>query len=95
MDIVTKEEMRKVAMLARVRVEEEELEPMAQELSQVLAFVRKLDALQGIVDTIPLQSEQQTPLRPDEVHLENTVEELLANAPKTAFGMFAVPKVME
>ena len=85
-----------IASLARVRLSEAELDPLADELSQILTWIEQLNE----VDTsgvAPMASVAATglPMRDDEVTEGGRPEEILANAPRTAHGFFAVPKVVE
>lgn len=86
----------RIAALARIRLSEGELEPLAGELSQILTWVEQLNE----VDTsgvAPMASVAATglPMRNDLVTDGNRRDEILANAPRTARGFFVVPKVVE
>ena len=88
--------VRKVARLARIRVEEDQLQPMAQELSGIMAWIEQL----GEVDTDgvePMTScvAMKLPMRDDVVTDGGKREAVLANAPKSDRGFFVVPKVVE
>ena len=88
--------VRRIAHLARVRVPEAELEPLAGELSNILTWVEQL----GEVDTenvAPMTSvvAVQLPMREDRVDDGGKAEAILSNAPAGAPGFFAVPKVVE
>lgn len=93
---VDSETARRVARLARIRVAEADLEPLAADLSRILAFVEQLDEV-DVAGVEPMTS--VTPMRlkrrPDVVTDGGRREEVLANAPETAEGFFAVPKVVE
>jgi aspartyl-tRNA(Asn)/glutamyl-tRNA(Gln) amidotransferase subunit C len=85
-----------IAALARIRLDESELEPLASELSQILNWVEQLNE----VDTsgvAPLTSVALSalPMRDDGVTDGVSREAVLANAPRTMRGFFAVPKVIE
>jgi aspartyl-tRNA(Asn)/glutamyl-tRNA(Gln) amidotransferase subunit C len=85
-----------IATLARIRLAEAELEPLARELSQILDWVAQLDEVdtEGVP---PLASvaELALPMRADQVTDGNCQAAILGNAPQTAHGFFAVPKVVE
>ena len=88
--------VRKVARLARIAVPEENLEPMAREISGILQWIEQL----GEVDTDgvePMTSAvaMTLPLREDVVSDGDCVDKVVLNAPKTADGFFIVPKVVE
>jgi aspartyl-tRNA(Asn)/glutamyl-tRNA(Gln) amidotransferase subunit C len=91
-----------IAALARIRLSEAELAPLAAELSQILDWVAQLNE----VDTTrvaPMASVAATglPMREDRVTDGDCREAILANAPRTApapdgmAAFFAVPKVVE
>jgi aspartyl-tRNA(Asn)/glutamyl-tRNA(Gln) amidotransferase subunit C len=85
-----------IAALARIRLAEAELEPLAGELSHILTWVEQLNE----VDTsgvAPMASVAATglPMRDDVVTDGARREEILGNAPRTARGFFVVPKVVE
>jgi len=86
----------RIAQLARIRLEEAELEPLAAELSQIIGWVEQL----GEVDTsnvAPMNSAAGTlpPMRDDKIGDGGDAEAILGNAPQRARGFFAVPKVIE
>jgi aspartyl-tRNA(Asn)/glutamyl-tRNA(Gln) amidotransferase subunit C len=85
-----------IAALARIRFKEDELEPLAAELSQILNWVEQLNEL-DTSDVMPLASvvAAKLPMREDEVTDGDCREAILGNAPRAAGGFFAVPKVVE
>lgn len=88
--------VRKVAHLARIRVEEDKLEPLAAELSGILAWIEQLNE----VDTEGVQPMASTeavklPMRDDVVTDGGDPQVILANAPKADRSFFVVPKVVE
>ena len=88
--------VRKVAHLARIRVEEDKLAPLAQELSGILTWIEQLNEVdtEGVA---PMASTEavKLPMREDAVSDGGAPERVLANAPKTDRGFFVVPKVVE
>ncbi len=90
------ETARKVAHLARIRVEEERLPALAQEFSAILGFIEELnevdvEGVEPMVSVSPMRLKR----RKDVVTDGNRQEEILANAPDAREGFFAVPKVVE
>ena len=85
-----------IAALARIRPSEAELEPLADELSQILTWMEQLKEL-DTSKVAPMASVAATalPMREDEVTDGGRRDEVLANAPRTARGFFVVPKVVE
>jgi aspartyl-tRNA(Asn)/glutamyl-tRNA(Gln) amidotransferase subunit C len=88
--------VRKVAHLARIRVEEDKLEPLAAELSGILAWIEQLNEVdtEGVA---PMASTEAVslPMREDVVTDGGDAGKILANAPKADRGFFVVPKVVE
>jgi len=77
-------------------VAEAELEPLARELDGILGWVAQLNEL-DTSDLPPMTSvvAARLPRRPDTVNDGGYPERILANAPRTEGGFFAVPKVVE
>jgi len=98
---ITREEVAKIAKLARIRMDEAELDRMVPELNNILGWVEQL----GEVDTSQVQPmtaviPQATRLRDDVVDADPLTaggrrEDVLANAPAAEHGFFGVPKVIE
>lgn len=91
-----KAEVAHIAALARIRLTEAELEPLAAELSRILSWVEQL----GEIDTDgapPMTSvaAMRLPMRDDAVTDGNCRDAILGNAPQPVKGFFAVPKVIE
>ena len=87
---------RRIAKLARIRVDEGGLEQLGDELGAILAWVEQLDEVdvEGVEPlTGPVAS--QLRLRDDVVTDGDRREHVLANAPEAAHGYFTVPKVVE
>ncbi len=90
------EAVRKIAQLARLRVEESESELYTRNLSDIIAFVEQLNAAdtQGIEPMAhPLDASQR--LRADEVTETDRREQFQSIAPKVEAGLYLVPKVIE
>jgi aspartyl-tRNA(Asn)/glutamyl-tRNA(Gln) amidotransferase subunit C len=86
----------KVAKLARIRVEEEDLPALAQDFNAILGFIEQLGEL-DVENVEPMTS--VTPMRlkrRDDVVTDGGQQaKVLANAPDAREGFFAVPKVLE
>ncbi|HHL21751.1 MAG TPA: Asp-tRNA(Asn)/Glu-tRNA(Gln) amidotransferase subunit GatC [Aliiroseovarius sp.] len=90
------ETARKVAHLARIRVDEDRLPALAQEFSTILGFIEQLnevdiDGVEPMVSVTPMRLKR----REDVVTDGNQQDKILANAPDAREGFFAVPKVVE
>jgi len=98
---VTREQVAKVASLARIRMSEDELDRIAPEFNKIIEWVEQL----GEVDTAEVQPmsaviPQALRLRDDVVDADPLTgggrrEDVLANAPAAEHGFFGVPKVIE
>jgi aspartyl-tRNA(Asn)/glutamyl-tRNA(Gln) amidotransferase subunit C len=87
---------RKVAKLARIRVEEGDLPALAAKLSGILGFMEELNevdvtGVEPMVSVTPMRLKR----RADQVTDGNIQTEVLKNAPDAREGFFAVPKVVE
>lgn len=98
---VTREEVARIASLARITMSEDELDRMAPELNNILGFIEQLSE----VDTSSVQP--MTAVIPNTLRLRDDVvdadpltggnrrDDVLVNAPVAEHGFFGVPKVIE
>lgn len=88
--------VRNIAQLARLEVREDELDPLAVELSNIMTFIEQLSEV-DTAGVAPMASVFDFPMpkRPDEVTDGDRVEDILGNAPEREDGFFLVPKVVE
>ncbi len=86
----------KIARLARIKLDDAQQEPLAQELTNILDWVEQLGEV-NTDDIQPMASPVDAKLvwREDIVTDGNKRDDVLANAPRKEFGFFAVPKVIE
>jgi aspartyl-tRNA(Asn)/glutamyl-tRNA(Gln) amidotransferase subunit C len=89
-------DVRYTAQLARLNLSEEEIAKFQAQLGQVLEYVEKLRAVDvsGVEPTahaFPVHNVFRT----DEARPWFTAKEALSNAPRSANGLFSVPKVIE
>jgi len=88
--------VRRVAHLSRIAVTEDEVAHLQGELNAILAFVEQLNevdvtGIEPMTSVIPMK----LPLRADVVNDGEDAARVLANAPASEDGFFAVPKVVE
>jgi len=85
-----------IGSLARIKLSEAELEPLAGELSHILDWVEQLNEV-DTTGVAPMASAAAAtlPMRDDEVTDGGCRDEILGNAPRPARGFFTVPKVVE
>jgi aspartyl-tRNA(Asn)/glutamyl-tRNA(Gln) amidotransferase subunit C len=93
---VSTEQVRHIAKLARIAMSDEEIGRLAPELNNILGWVEQLaevntDGIEPLTAVI----DQKLRLRDDAVTEGNIRDEILANAPESQHGFFAVPKVIE
>ena len=90
------ETARKVAKLARIRVEDDALPALAQEFNAILGFIEQLQEVdvEG-VEPMTSVTPQRLKRREDIVTEGDQQDKILANAPDAREGFFAVPKVVE
>lgn len=93
---LTREDVERLARVARLGLTEEEKERLQQDLSQILRAFEGLRQVptEGVEPTahlVPLQNV----LRADEVRPSLPREQVLANAPETRDGFFRVPRILE
>ncbi len=93
---IDKATVAKIAHLARIKVPEQELERLAGDLTKILDWVEQLDEVDtdGVAPMTGVVA-QKLRRRADEVTDGGIRDLVLANAPDTAEGFFAVPKVVE
>lgn len=88
--------VRKVARLARIAEPEEKLEPLAKELSGIMAWIEQLNEVDtNGVEPMTSAVTMPIPMREDVVTEGGDPEKVLANAPRRVNGFFVVPKVVE
>lgn len=87
---------RRVASLARIRVEEDALPELAQEFNAVLGFIEQLSEVdvEGI-EPMTSVTPQRLKRRIDVITDGDQQAKILKNAPDAREGFFAVPKVVE
>ena len=88
--------VRRIAKLARIRLDEEEVPRLAGELNAILGYVEQLAEV-DVEGVAPLSGGAQMALRmrEDAVTDGQYPDRVLANAPERIGDFFAVPKVVE
>jgi aspartyl-tRNA(Asn)/glutamyl-tRNA(Gln) amidotransferase subunit C len=88
--------IRRIARLARIRLDEAEIPRMQTDLNGILAWIEMLNEV-NVEGITPLAGGTQIALRlrPDGVTDGGDADQVLANAPDRAGAFFAVPKVVE
>ena len=101
-----KDTVARIARLARLKVPEEELAPLAGELLGIFAWIEQLNEVDtNNIEPMSSVSDVTLPMRADKVTDGGVAAKVLANAPggavyidpsdRNAGGFFIVPKVVE
>jgi len=93
---IDKNQVKKVAKLSRISLDDKNLESLSSDLASILKFVEQLSKLD--TDKIePLNSIVNKTLEPrkDKVNDGKIKEEILKNSPDKNEDFFIVPKVIE
>jgi len=93
---ITKDEVKHIAMLSRLELDEKEIELYQDQLSRILEYVEKLNE----IDTTSIEPtshviELSNVFREDVVKESLAREEALRNAPQATDKFFKVPKIIE
>jgi aspartyl-tRNA(Asn)/glutamyl-tRNA(Gln) amidotransferase subunit C len=92
---LSKEEVLKIANLARLELSEAEVGKYGDQLSAILEYVEMLNKLDvSNIEPTAHAVMVPTPFRADEVVNDTTREKSLANAPDREDTFFKVPKVL-
>ncbi|WP_428484484.1 Asp-tRNA(Asn)/Glu-tRNA(Gln) amidotransferase subunit GatC [Rhodopila sp.] len=88
--------VRRIAALARIRVEDHEVEPLCQELNGILGWIEQLNEV-DVSGIAPLAgaANMAMAMRPDVVTDGGYPDKVLSNAPERSGDFYVVPKVVE
>ena len=93
---ITREEVAKVARLARLALSENELQMYTEQLGKILGYMEKLNALDvARVEPLISATTQGNVFRPDEVSPSLSRADALFSAPAHDDEFFLVPPVIE
>ena len=94
---LTRQDVEKIAHLARLAISEDEMPVYVASLSSIVDFVAQLskaDTSMAVPMAHPLTGQSQR-LRPDTVTETDHHERYQANAPVVQAGLYVVPRVIE
>ncbi|MGN0014912.1 MAG: Asp-tRNA(Asn)/Glu-tRNA(Gln) amidotransferase subunit GatC [Candidatus Gastranaerophilaceae bacterium] len=92
--MITKDDVKHVAKLARLELTEEETEKYSEQLGNILKYVEQMNEVDTTgIEPMPHAIPVTNVMREDEVKYEQTKEELMQNAPCEEDGFFRVPKI--
>ena len=88
--------VRRIASLARIRIEEHEVENLCHELNGILGWIEQLNEV-DVSGVAPLTGATGVALamRPDAITDGGYPDKVLANAPERIGDFYVVPKVVE
>jgi aspartyl-tRNA(Asn)/glutamyl-tRNA(Gln) amidotransferase subunit C len=93
---LTRQDVEKVALLARLKLSDEELDHFTEQLSQIVTYVDQLAELDTEnVEPLAHPLDVTNVFREDEVRPSIDREQALANAPKQDSEFYLVPPVLE
>ncbi len=95
MSRIKPEEVKEIANLARLRLDEAEIQRMAAELDGILGYIETVQAL-DLKDVEPMTHAVPfaMPLRDDVVEPGLPIDEVLKNAPRREASFFQVPRIL-
>ncbi|HEY7529117.1 MAG TPA: Asp-tRNA(Asn)/Glu-tRNA(Gln) amidotransferase subunit GatC [Gemmatimonadota bacterium] len=91
--MIDRDEVLRIAALARLELTDDEVVRMARDLGRILEYVERLAALPA--PARGAEPAASTPRRPDVVVPSRLAEELLALAPEREDPLVRVPRVVE
>ena len=93
---VTAKDVKKIAKLSRLHVEDAQLQPIAEDLNGILGWIEQLGEVdvEG-VEPMTAAVDMAAPLRADDVSDGGKRDDVLKNAPKSDDGFFVVPRSVE
>ncbi len=93
---ISNDDVRHIARLARLRVDDDELAGYAGNLSRILDLVEQMNAVDtDAIEPMAHPLDVSLTLRADEVTESDRREDFLAIAPAADQGLYLVPRVIE
>ena len=93
---INKEEIKKIAHLARINVSQAELEQVEKKLVGILALIEKMQEVDtAAIEPMSHALDINQPLREDEVTEKDIRDKSLSLAPHSEQSLFIVPQVIE
>ena len=93
---LSKEQVQHLALLARLSLDEKDIDEVVEKLSSIVDFVDQLQAV-PTDDVVPMAHpmDMSQRLRADAVTETNDRDNIQQNAPSVENGLYIVPKVIE
>ena len=96
-EIFTEDEVKHVALLARLQLDEQQVSIFQKQLSRILEYIVQLNEV-DTKDTLPTShalSSMKNVFREDELKESLPLEDVLKNAPSKHGNFFEVPKIIK
>jgi aspartyl-tRNA(Asn)/glutamyl-tRNA(Gln) amidotransferase subunit C len=89
--------IRRIATLARIRVEDHEIPTLQAELNGILGWIEQLNEVnvEGVEPLAGALAQAALPMREDRVTDGGYPDKVLSNAPERIGDFYVVPKVVE
>ncbi len=92
---ITPQEVREIASLARLRLDDAEVLRLTHELDGILGYIETVKGLDtASVEPMTHAVPFDCPMRPDEPAPSLAIDEALANAPRRRESLFEVPRII-
>ena len=89
-------EVKKIAALARLKLEGDELAALTNDFNSILNFVSQINEIDtSSIDRQNLNHEHANVIRKDEIKPSLEIDKIKKSAPRFEAGFFVVPKVIE
>jgi aspartyl-tRNA(Asn)/glutamyl-tRNA(Gln) amidotransferase subunit C len=93
---LSREQVSRIARLARLQITDSEAEAYAETLSRILGLIEQMNAVDTTgVEPMAHPTDMRLRLRDDAVTEPDRREKFLARAPAAEAGLYLVPKVIE
>lgn len=93
---VSAEDVKKIARLSRLHVEDNQLQALADDLNGILGWIEQLNEVDvDGIDPMTSAVDMDAPLRKDVISDGGKRDAILKNAPKADDGFFVVPRSVE
>ena len=93
--MVTKEEIMKIAILSKLSVEEDEIDKLTEDMSEIISFADTINNAADIESDFDNINNLSNAFREDEVVPSLPREEILKNAKDSDAGCFMVKNIMK
>ncbi|MCB1531417.1 MAG: Asp-tRNA(Asn)/Glu-tRNA(Gln) amidotransferase subunit GatC [Alphaproteobacteria bacterium] len=96
MSELSKDDVKKIARLARLKMEDDELERRAESINGILQWMEQLNEVDtDNVEPLRNVADIELALREDVMNDGGYPDKVLSNAPEETQGFYVVPKVVE